>query len=206
LFYFTTRGEKNKLEEQGARVIDVSSRAPEPFCCLSPFYPHGKIPIPGIKGEFADSVEGVWQGLKIINDKIDRTRFQGPGRKRRGEPKGHLYGERVINYIQARKLIYLPLYRWMIYNSPLARQTALDLLKQAQNQDIYLYDFETNPDIENLDKPLAHAAVLAQILNENLATLRQYREDKGFKQEYDENDKGQPKYLLADLIIKGGYS
>jgi hypothetical protein len=62
-----------RLREQvpeGAAVYDVSSYADHPYCTLSPFWPHGGIPVPGMPGTTSDSVEGIWQGLKLIDGKI----------------------------------------------------------------------------------------------------------------------------------------
>ncbi|WP_374223344.1 hypothetical protein [Streptomyces sp. F63] len=50
----------------GAEVIDVTSRAPEPWVRLSPFYPHGGIPVPYCDDVTSESVEGIWQALKVF--------------------------------------------------------------------------------------------------------------------------------------------
>jgi hypothetical protein len=50
----------------GARIIDVASKGPEPWVRFSPFYPHGNIPVPNSPDYTAQSVEGVWQGLKVF--------------------------------------------------------------------------------------------------------------------------------------------
>jgi hypothetical protein len=50
----------------GAELIDVTSRGPEPWVRFSPFFPHGSIPIPFSPGRTAQSVEGIWQGLKVF--------------------------------------------------------------------------------------------------------------------------------------------
>jgi hypothetical protein len=49
-------------------VVDVTSRGPEPWVRLSPFYPHGGIPMPLSPGDVGASVEGIWQGLKVFAD------------------------------------------------------------------------------------------------------------------------------------------
>lgn len=49
-----------------AVVIDVTSRAPQPWVQLSPFYPHGDIPVPMTPGVTGESVEGIWQALKVF--------------------------------------------------------------------------------------------------------------------------------------------
>ncbi len=50
----------------GAQIFDLTSKGPEPWVRFSPFYPHGGIPIPDTPGAFAQSVEGLWQGLKVF--------------------------------------------------------------------------------------------------------------------------------------------
>ena len=70
----------------GWRFYDVSTNAPlaniEGIIDaheFSPFMAYGDIPIPGTTQK-SDSVEGVWQGLKIIDGKIDPSYFKGKGR------------------------------------------------------------------------------------------------------------------------------
>ncbi len=204
MFRFVTPNRARELRKYGARVVDVSSRAPIPYRYLSPFYPHGNIPIPGMKGKVADSVEGIWQGLKVIGGKLDLSYFIGRGKKRRVKGvQGHLYGDRSLDYRSARKLIYIPSYRRMVYNAPLAREIALELLNEGLGVEVHLHDVDTNADVEDLRKPLAHASILATILNENLEVIRQYWADKDFRKEYDGEDTGgKLTYPLADVLIQ----
>ena len=68
-----------RLREQvptGAVVYDVSSYADHPYCTLSPYWPHGGIPVPGMPGTTSDSVEGVWQVGSYMN-MSPVLRFQG---------------------------------------------------------------------------------------------------------------------------------
>jgi len=68
-----------------AAIIDVTSKGTEPWVRFSPFYPHGGIPIPNTLGETAQSVEGLWQGLKVFErEDIDPGKWaitEAPGRK-----------------------------------------------------------------------------------------------------------------------------
>ncbi|HXV94472.1 MAG TPA: hypothetical protein VD813_14295, partial [Pseudonocardia sp.] len=59
---------REKLEKRfpGATVLDVTSRGPQPWVRFSPFYPHGGIPVPLSPGAYGQSVEGIWQGLKVF--------------------------------------------------------------------------------------------------------------------------------------------
>lgn len=82
---------------------------------LSPFYPHGHIPVPGMEGVFSASVEGIWQGLKVFEGEgIDRSRFTNKTMldlkrtcRTHGRCLGHMYNGDLIGYIEARKKIYI---------------------------------------------------------------------------------------------------
>ena len=54
----------------------------------------GGIPVPGMPGTVSDTVEGIWQGLKVIRGKIAPHLFRGRGQKRGGKPAGHQYGDK----------------------------------------------------------------------------------------------------------------
>ena len=59
-----------------AIIADVTSNAKDGLVKLSPFYPHGGIPVPFSPGITAECVEGIWQGLKVFeNDGIDTATF-----------------------------------------------------------------------------------------------------------------------------------
>jgi hypothetical protein len=62
------RKKLSSLEKRwpGAAIIDVTSKGPQPWVRFSPFYPHGGIPIPNTPSQTAQSVEGLWQGLKVF--------------------------------------------------------------------------------------------------------------------------------------------
>ena len=100
----------------GVQVYDVSSYADEPYRRLSPMYAHGGIPVPGMARMTSDSVEGIWQGLKVIRGKTAPRYFHGKGHKRGGKPAGHQYGDKLIGLVEARFKIYCPAYEWMLAN------------------------------------------------------------------------------------------
>ncbi len=151
------------------------------FRALSPFavYP-GKIPIPGRlsyvfrsyweAGEdlldwSADSVEGVWQGLKCLDTGTDERLFHGQPKKRRGRPDGHLYGDyRLLDYGQAKALIYIPTYLELI------RQKS-DVLAHLDPQ-VEIVDVSYQPDTLG-PKPISHAALLVDYLNGELEHYEQ---------------------------------
>ena len=56
---------ENILKEYpGAKIFDVTSKGE--YKRLSPFYPHGDIPIPFSGSVTSASVEGIWQGLNFL--------------------------------------------------------------------------------------------------------------------------------------------
>ncbi len=65
----------------GALIIDVTSRGTEPWIRLSPFYPHGGIPVPGHPDLASQSVEGVWQALMVFPaEQEDLAKLRGSRR------------------------------------------------------------------------------------------------------------------------------
>ena len=153
----------------GAAIIDVTSKGVEPWVRFSPFYPHGGIPTPHMPAESAQSVEGLWQGLKVFErEDIDPgkwaiTHMSGikRGGQRRGAVRGHRFGvgsDVLLGYREARFLIYLPAYKWVLEHR-LAAQVE-ELRRQLADKPLVLLDYETNADPEDLSSPLSHAALV----------------------------------------------
>jgi hypothetical protein len=169
LFIFVPRKHVSALPAD-AIVHDVSSRAKPPFVKLSPFFPHGLIPVPGHPGKTSDSVEGIWQGLKVLTGAIDETYFAGKGKKRRGRPEGHLFEGRQLGYIEARRSIYLPAYTYL-WRECIGRDLRRLFHRIAvSGQPQYFYDFESNGDVDDPSSPLAHASVLVGLLRGDFAS------------------------------------
>lgn len=168
IFRFVARREVAKLPP-GALAFDVSSRAKPPLVKLSPFYPHGGIPVPGMPGTYSDSVEGVWQGLKVMSGEIDPAYFTGKGRKRRGRPEGHRHGERLVGYVEARQTIYIPAYAyaWRECVGTDVRRRLFEPAARGVTQ--YFFDFEHNGDPSDPSAPLAHSSVLVDLLAREFA-------------------------------------
>jgi hypothetical protein len=148
-----------------ARVYDVSSYADHPYCQLSPLWAHGGIPVPGMPGATSDSVEGIWQGLKVIRGKTAPRFFRGRGQKRGGKPSGHQYGAKLLGIVEARFKIYRVAYEWM-----LARKADPALIEQFVERALagvpqYFHDLGDNGDVNNTDESWAHASVLVQYVN-----------------------------------------
>ncbi len=158
------------------KIIDITSKAVEPFVKLSPFYPIGDIPVPLSEGYFAQSVEGIWQGLKVFESegidlsKMEVTTMKGLKRTVRkfGNVKGHQAGidsQDLLPYIKARKQIYLPAYRWVLDHKV---DDVLQLIRdEAAQHPVILLDYEINGDIENAAKPLSHAYLVKYYLEGN---------------------------------------
>lgn len=168
LFRFVPKSKLGAVPK-GALVYDVSSRAAPPFVKLSPFYPHGRVPVPGMPGRFSDSVEGVWQGLKVIEGAIDEACFTGKGKKRRGRPSGHRLGEELLGYVEARRRIYVPSYTYL-WRECIGRDLRSLFFAAADRGEVqYFHDFDDNGDIEDTRSPLAHASVLVRLIAEEHA-------------------------------------
>ena len=124
-----------------ALILDVTSRGAEPWIRLSPFYPHGGIPVPGHPDRTSQSVEGIWQALKVFATgpedftKLDITTMKGIKRtvRRLGPPLGHRAADLVAR-----------------------------LRELSSHRTVVLLDYTVNGDITDLSTPLSHAALIAQ--------------------------------------------
>lgn len=152
-----------------AILADVTSSAKDGLIKLSPFYPHGGIPVPFSDGYIATCVEAVWQGLKVFEGAdVDTSLFLNDTMKglkrtvrRFGKPLGHrmgVKGTELLGYIEARKQIYIPTYKWMLENKVV---DIIERLREAsKTKTIVLLDYDTNADVENTKKPLSHASLI----------------------------------------------
>ena len=153
-----------------AILADVTSGAKDGLIKLSPFYPHGGIPVPFSEGYTATCVEAIWQGLKVFEHcGIDVSLFSNDTMKglkrtvrRFGKPLGHQKGvnsSELMGYIEARKHIYIPSYRWVLEHKV---AHIIDRLREAsiKGKTIVLLDYDTNADVENAKKPLSHASLI----------------------------------------------
>lgn len=170
---FCTKDCVEELSKQGI-CIDTSSDKP-PYNVFSPFHVWPMvIPVPGMLETYSKTVEGVWQGLKLIAGRIDKSLFDAEKiRKRRGEGKIlFLLGEEKIDdYAEARKRIYVPTYEWVFHNlvSKEVKQAIYDTAVGGTRQ--YFFDVDANPDIEDTDTSLSHSSLLVTIINKELEKL-----------------------------------
>ena len=152
-----------------AILADVTSQADTRLRELSPFYPHYDIPVPFSDGYTATCVEAIWQGLKVFEScDVDTSLFSNDtmkGLKRTirkyGKPLGHrkgVHGTELLGYIEARKQIYIPTYKWVLENKV---AWIIEKLREAcKTKTIVLLDYDTNADVENAKKPLSHASLI----------------------------------------------
>lgn len=152
-----------------AILADVTSQAKDGLIKLSPFYPHGGIPVPFSPGWTATCVEAVWQGLKVFEHAdVDTEMFKNDTMKnlkrtvrRFGKPLGHnrgVKGTELLGYIEARKEIYVPTYKWVLEHKV---QNIIERLREvSRNKTIVLLDYNTNCDVDDSSKPLSHAYLI----------------------------------------------
>jgi hypothetical protein len=154
-------------------LLDMTSKGNMPWVKFSPFYPHGNIPVPFSPDVTAHSVEGIWQGLKVFESadtdtsKFNITTMKNLKRTARtnGTIKGHrkgVNGETLLPYREARHQIYLPCYKWVLDNC--LQDELAQLRELMQTTTVVLLDYETNVDIDNLNKPLSHAGLIKHYL------------------------------------------
>ena len=162
-----------------AYILDITSSSPFRYgVVLSPFFPHGGIPVPGdSRGMTAMSVESIWQGLKIFdNADVDVALFSNESMKglkrtvrKYGLPIGHRYGvfsERILNYQDAKRLIYLPSYKYVLENIPEVVHILARIKEQANKSDIVLLDYNINPGNHHAEKPLSHAELVKSYIED----------------------------------------
>ncbi|MCS7084500.1 MAG: hypothetical protein RMM53_01955 [Bacteroidia bacterium] len=156
-----------------ASIIDVTSRAKDRFVRLSPFYPHGNIPVPEWPGKTAMSVEGIWQGLKVFEgyptdarrgpdfSKFETTTMSQIKRQERKGKKvlGHLCADgKILSYLEARKRIYLPAYRYVLEH--FLSDELNEIRALSEQNTVVLLDYSLNGDVSDLSAPLSHAALV----------------------------------------------
>ena len=150
----------------GAIIADVTSQAKNGLVRLSPFYPHGGIPVPFSEEYTATCVEGIWQGLKVFeNEDIDISMFLNDTMKdikrtvrKHGRVLGHrkgVHGTEILGYVEAKHQIYIPAYRWMLEHR--AMYIIERLRKASETKTIVLLDYNTCCNVDDETKPLSHA-------------------------------------------------
>jgi len=175
---------KTKLETiqkryPGADILDITSAAEKRYAqILSPFYPHGGIPVPFSKGVYATCVEAIWQGLKVFKHQgIDVQTFKNATMKnlkrtvrKYGMPLGHQKGvflKDLLNYFDARMQIYLPSYKWVLENVDEVKRTVERIKERSKDHDIVFLDYNTNTDFRDISSPISHAGLVKLYIEGN---------------------------------------
>lgn len=156
-----------------AIICDVTSTSDNSLVKLSPFYPHGNIPVPFSEGFYGASVEGIWQGLKVFeNEDVDlsvMTNISMKGLKRTCRTHGRVLGHRkgvngteILDYQTAKSFIYIPTYKWVLENKVVS---IIDKMREViSKQDIILLDYNTSENVLDETKPLSHAYLIKAYL------------------------------------------
>jgi len=143
------------------------------FATMNPFHfvPEWRIPVPGQPGTTASSLESVWQGLKIVNDRTDLEMFHNRPNKR--PPEGErgsgfdyagsrlMFGEHPVDLVAGRLLIYLPAYLYLL--DRLVPQSVVEeiLGTLRDGSDVLFFDCDDNFDIFDDRTSFSHSALLA---------------------------------------------
>ena len=164
---------KRKLENiqkeyPDADILDLTSKSAYAQK-LSPFYPHMNIPVPYSEGVYATCVEAIWQGLKVFeNEDVDVRLFSNDTMRNikrsvrvHGKPLGHRKGVQsdiLLNYFDARMLIYLPSYKYVLDNR--VHDLIEKIAERAKTHNLVFLDYATNTDVRNISSPLSHAGLV----------------------------------------------
>ena len=171
--------ENIKKDFPNAVILDITSSSNnKKGKMLSPFFPHGNIPIPFTKNKKATCVEAVWQGLKVFESHdISLSTFDNDTMKdvkrsirKNGRLLGHrkgIYGTEILGYFEARMKIYLPTYKWVLENVEEVKKIIDKIKEHSKNNDIVLLDYNINIDFRDITKPLSHAGLVKLYIEGN---------------------------------------
>ena len=164
--------ERIEADYPNADILDITSTSPKRYSqILSPFYPHGNIPVPFSPGVYATCVEAIWQGLKVFeNQDVDISLFSNNTMKnlkrtvrKFGKPLGHrkgVNGKELLSYFDARMMIYMPTYKWVLENIPEVKNVINRISERAKTNDVVLLDYNTNIEFRDITSPLSHAGLI----------------------------------------------
>jgi hypothetical protein len=154
-------GKINRARADRFAIIDVTSKSASKFKALSPMVHVTDIDVPGTLGKTSKTVEGAWQGLKVFDDAPEDIGYfsRSVMLKRKGKCRGHRYDGRLLGYAEARKKLYIPMYRQQL-------DACADILKTLteNHQKIALLDYFDNGDVDDVTRPLAHASLVKEWL------------------------------------------
>ncbi len=137
------------------------------------------IPVPGMPRTYSRSIEGIWQGLKVIDGKVDVTLFNSAKvhKRRVGDyPSTRFLNHgKIIDLTTAREEIYKPTYRWMFEHLlfPTFRQWLFTAAEEETQ--IYCFDVDENADAANPTSSFSHASFLTDLINEELEKRKEIK-------------------------------
>ena len=74
-------------------------------------------------------------------------------------------GDELLPYREARELIYLPTFKWMLDNC--VQNEVEQLRSLIETKTVVLLDYTTNGHIDNLKTPLSHAALVKRYIEDD---------------------------------------
>jgi hypothetical protein len=174
------------LADGTALCVDTFRRASQDMRRFSPLCPFttwdgNPLPVPGLRGHRASSVEGVWQGLKLVDGVTDLGQLTTVPHKR---PPDHLrtgsydyrastfrYGNQEVGLLTARLVIYLPAFLFLL--DRVIPMTIHDELHAAlgSGRSVAFYDWDGNMDIDNDLSSFSHSSILAAWFSGSLEPL-----------------------------------
>lgn len=170
---------QERLCKENWLVIDVTSSSDDHvFKKLAPSFPHGGILVPGAPNIVSESIEGVWQGLKVFeNEGVDSSKYKIKTMKnikrikseKRGKVIGHAFNGMLLDYVTSRKEIYIPTYNWVLEHKLHQEVCLLADLLLEQNR-IAFVDNDTNENVDCTKTSLSHASLLKKKLLDILST------------------------------------
>ena len=174
---FITRNEARELDT-GIKV-DAGDRRGE-LKELCPFYRNKewRIPVPGTEMT-SQTIEGVWQGLKIVNGKLDYGLFAEDARKRprtreRKRDANYdytdsrfMYVDEIVDLLTARMAIYVSAYKFVFDNYVGEEFKESISTHIEEGKEIVLYDWDDNKDILDDSDSYAHASLLRDLLRDH---------------------------------------
>lgn len=92
--------------------------------------------------------------LKRLVHQIGSIEYGSASSIHRPSSSGHL-----LDYLEARRAIYLPAYRWVLEHR--LSELVARLRELGQEKMVVLLDYETNVDVNDPRKPLSHAGLVA---------------------------------------------
>lgn len=86
---------------------------------------------------------------------------------KRGDILGHLNhdGQSILSYVLARKLIYIPCYRYILENFLQEELSSLRRQLECGSRIVFL-DYNLNTEVEDVSSPLSHAHLIRKYLTE----------------------------------------